>query len=321
MSVTTRGSSFENCMDSPFLNLLNMDKSYISFLLLFCLIFMSGCSNCDEPSFNDEETDFVTFSIDLDNSTANGNSTRSLASGYQFADAKSISIVKCYVYNQANGANAQPVKVVDINVSNLKGNVSIPLPKNQTFDFVFLATSIPQDNSSSKLYYSPSERSVALNYSAICSSDEEIDCFFASKTGLTTETVISDAIKLKRPFAQVNIGAKDYAAYNASYPIKDITVNVTGVYSKFSLMDGSVIGDPVTASFQPSAAPSSQTFPVSGSSYLAMNYVLVNLRKLVDVTISINHQDASYGSMDMTFKEIAVERNYQTNLYIRSLSE
>lgn len=297
-----------------------MNKSFILYLVPFFLAMMSSCS-LDEPAAVDEENDFVNFSVAIDNTAANGNDTRSLASGYHFSDAKSISVVKCYVYNQSNGNNALPVKVVDIDVSNLKGEVSIPVPKNQVFDFVFLATSIPQTDASSKMYYSPTERSLTLSYSSIFSNDEEIDCFFASKSGITSETVISETIKMKRPFAQINIGAKDYTTYNASYPIMDVSVNVAGVYNKVNLMDGSVIGDPVTAEFMAAAPPSCQAFPVSGSSYLAMNYVLVNLRKLVDVSISINHQDSSYDSMDMKFKRIAVERNYQTNLYIKSLSD
>ncbi len=296
-----------------------MKKLFVIFCFSFLVSFLNGC-NSEEPmpSPTQEETGVVEISLAINSKNKNLD-TRSLAPGYKFSDGTSISVVKCYVYNKAHGTNSQPDAVFDISVADLKGNASIPLPKYQTFDLVFLATSIPQTNSSSKLFYNASERSLNIDYSQIYSNDEEIDCFFASLKNISGDSTSEYSVTLYRPLAQMNIGATDVSSYNNSNPIKDVSVTVSGVYNKINLMDGSVVGEPVSANFLAAPIPSGQDYPVNNSSYLAMNYLLVNSRKLVDVSISINHQNSSTSSLNFDLEDIAVERNYQTNVYINSL--
>lgn len=260
----------------------------------------------------------VTFSVQINPCNTNETETRSLAPGYRFGDGTSVNTVKCYVYNRASGNNSEPMKVVDVPVTNLKGTFSILLPRLQAYDLVFLATSIPQTDVSSKLYYSTTERTLKVNYSS--TNDEEMDCFFASVQNVTTD---SEAIPivLKRPFAQINFGAMDYYSYNTVTPISNVSVSVSGIYNKMNLMDGSIIGNPINVNFSPEAPPTGQTFPVSNVTYLAMNYVLVNQRKLIDVSCTINHQNVSLSSKSFSKKNVGAERNHQTNLTITGMNE
>lgn len=161
-------------------------------------IIMGGCSNDAEPYINssNNEESFVSFNLSIDALQANESPTRSLASGYHFSDGKSISVVKCYVYNQALGTSAEPIKTFDISISNLKGEIKIPLPKNDVFDIVFLATSFQQTNSASKMFYSTTERSLNINYNLVKNNDEEIDCFYAVKKSVSANSSTNNEVEL-----------------------------------------------------------------------------------------------------------------------------
>ncbi len=292
-----------------------MKKEFILTILSLLLFPFSSCKdNNDLPELPEE---CVTVHFGLNFIGMSDASTRSLASGYKYADGKSISVLKCYVYNQANGSNSAPIKEIDIDVKDVNGNkggdISLQLPKNQNFDIIFIGTSIPQTPSTSKLYYNTTERTMTVNYSV--GNDEELDCFYAVKKNVTTETALSDIVELRRPFAQLNIGTQDYVSYNANTPIKNIAVSVDGIYNKFNLMDGEVIGSPQKINFTAAAVPSGQVFPVADVSYLSMNYLLVNHRKLVDITMTVNHTSTATEANVIDIKNIAVERNYQTNVH------
>lgn len=285
-----------------------------------CLIAMLGLSSCamqEEPMPDNEVESTVTFSVQINPCNTNETETRSLAPGYRFGDGTSVNTVKCYVYNKAMGVSSEPVKTIDIPVANLN-SFTIKVPRKQTFDFVFLATSIPQNDASSKLYYSTTERSLEVNYGSIYCNDEELDCFFAVVKNFSSETSSGSTVVLQRPFAQLNVGAKDFSSYNSSNPIASVAVTIDGVYNKVNLMDGSLVGTPATVSFIAAAPPTDKTFPKTGSSYLAMNYLLVNTRSLSTLNVVVNHRNGAE-PRNMTFTKIAIERNYQTNVSIKSL--
>lgn len=288
---------------------------------IFLLSALSACSS-DSPDLSTpvQEVDVVSFHLDFPGMA--DVDTRSLAPGYKYSDGTSISILKCYVYNQENGENAEPVNIMDVPIDRTTGKptgeITMVLPLGEKYDFVFLGTSIPQTSQSSKLYYSTTERSLAVNYSSVSSNDEELDCFFASAKDISVGSVIDNNIVLTRPFAQINIGTKDYEDYIASTPVRDIAVTVEGIYNKFSLMDGSLIGDPTTVTFAAAAPPTDQTFPVDNVKYLAMNYILVNLRTTVNVSMVVNHV-GSISAKTIDIGEVGVERNYQTNIYANKL--
>lgn len=291
----------------------------LSVILFSSSLSLTGCSSSDTPKMPEPDVELVPVHFDLRFSGLNNETTRSLADGYKFSDGKSISELKCYVYNAANGSSSTPIKVENIDIKAVNdhrgGDISILLPKGQQFDVVFLGTSIPQTNPASKLYYNSSDRTLTVNYSTVSCNDEELDCFYAVQTNVKTETIKENPIELTRPFAQLNIGTGDYADYNSSTPVKNIAVTVDGIYNKINLMDGSVVGNPQNITFQGAALPTGQTFPVNNMTYLSMNYLLVNTRKLIDLTITVNHTNSSIPSKVISLESIAVERNYQTNVY------
>lgn len=290
-------------------------------LSLSTLLLLAGCAlNGPEPIPTDEALSTVHFKIDF--AGMSGTQTRSLAPGYSFSDGKSVSILKGYIYNQATGSSSNPVKIVDIDINEVEdkrgGDIILMLPKGQVYDVVFLGTSIEQSNPDSKLYYNKGDRTLSIDYSKVSGNDEELDCFFAAKTDVTTDTALEETIELKRPFAQLNIGTQDYDEYNSSTPVSDISVSVEGIYNKVDLMTGQVIGDQVDVTISGATIPTGQIYPVKDYSYLSMNYLLVGLRKLVNVGITVNHLDGT-PAKTVTIENVAVERNYQTNVFGKTL--
>ena len=302
--------------------LYHMKHSIMLWLTSLILVMMTSCSlDGPDPMNISQELEPVIFQLKF--GELNSHDTRALASGYHYSDGKSISVLKGYVYNQSNGFSAAPIKDIDVNISELDGKrggeISIMLPKGQTFDIVFLGTSIAHNNSSSKLFFNSSDRTLNVNYGLVSCNDEELDCFFAVASDVTTETVQEEAIELKRPLAQLNVGTKDLSEYNTLTPVKDVSVTVKGIYNKIDLMSGDVVGNPINVSFLPSAIPTGQTFPVDGYTYLSMNYLLVGPRKLVDLSFTVNHQSSTNPSKTVNIGDVAVERNFQTNVYGKAL--
>ncbi len=295
----------------------NLLKSTLSCIILSS---MASCS-MDGPEIMSEESELIPFHFTLNFSCLSGTDTRSLSPDYSFSDGSSISILKGYVYNKANGSNSSPIKVVDIDIKEIDdkrgGDITIMLPKNQMFDIVFLGTSIEQSNPSSKLFFNSSDRTLTVNYGKC--NDEEMDCFYASRSGVTSNNVESEPIELTRPFAQLNIGTQDYDEYNSTTPVKDISVSVSGIYDKIDLMTGNVIGDPISVNFLADPIPSGQVFPVSGFSYLSMNYLLVGTRKLIDLEVAVNHTNSSVPVKTINIENLAVECYYQKNVYGNTL--
>lgn len=294
------------------------------FTSLFSLLLLgiTSCSSEEPIAGNDNvEMQTVSFSISINDSAVNDGHTRSFSDGELIQEEYYV-----YVYNQANGANAEPVSVKNIPDCTYKTDedygklyFELSLAKGNTYDIIFLASAVPQDDKDQILYYSPKDRTLKINYDIIASNDDTVDCFYACLHDVTVESSAQYNVELKRPFAQINIGSMDYANYDSSSPIKNIGVSVAGVYDTFSLMDGSVVGESVTANFLAAPVPIGESFALSEYSLLSMNYVLVNTRKLVDVSMIVNHVDSSVSPLKLSFPNVAVERNYQTNIHGKEL--
>lgn len=290
---------------------------FLNFICFF--IFLATLTGCKDNVFLEEpgpELQTIHFHLHLEGMECQAG-TRA------YSDGELISTIKCYVYNQSNGASAAPYLIQDIPIKAVNGHpggeISLFLPRTDKYDIVFLATCGAHDNqSSAKIYYNQTARTIKINYNLAHGNDDELDCFFATLKNVSTESV-ENTIQLKRPLAQINIGTQDYATYNSAKAIKNFQVSVEGIYDTFSVMDGTISGNPQNITFAESTAPVGQTFPINGYDYIAMNYVLVDSRKLVNVSLNINHTKSTIPTKTIQMNKIAVERNYQTNIYSSNL--
>ena len=160
-------------------------------------------------------------------------------------------------------------------------------------------------------------KTMTVSYDGAKSNDEARDAFYKyhtfTVTGAQTETV-----ELRRPFAQLNIGAADYAASaSAGYTPTQSAVVVKNVYSTLNLASGAV-SDDVVAEFALADIKKDETFPVAGNEYLAMNYLLVGADKET-VEVEFSYTDGS-NAKTRTVGSVPVQRNYRTNIYGKLLT-
>ena len=281
-----------------------MKKLIYSALLAGMTMSLAACSS-EEPAVENRDGN-VTFTIEV----PAGMATRA------YSDGLTATKLHYYVYDEDKASDNNIAALNgEADFSSLKTTVSLNLVTGKKYSIVFWA-----DKPDNSVYtYSVADKTISVNYEGATAQDEDRDAFFAYEAFQVTGP-ISKTITLKRPFAQINVGTTDMAAAEAAgLTVAKTSMVVKGVYNKFDLSTGEVTGDPVDVTFAQAAIPGEgETFPykkpesdTNTYTYLAMNYVLVNEKTTVDVTLS----DDNANSSDMTFAAVPVQRNYRTNIF------
>ena len=179
------------------------------------------------------------------------------------------------------------------------------------------------DAAGSPYTFDAAAQTVNINYNGVTSNLEKLDAFFAHEVNLQVNGTINKTIQLKRPFAQLNIGATDYAEVtDAAFTTASSAVKVNHVANAINIRTGVATGNE-TITFADAAVPADgETFPVDGviADYLAMNYLLVNDEKqLVDVEFTATSTQAE--TITRSYANVPVQRNYRTNIYGNILTE
>ena len=206
-------------------------------------------------------------------------------------------------------------------VSNGLATIPVVLLKDKEYDLVFWA----QKDGTGAYTLDLEHRKVKANYGA-AANNEARDAFFNISNDWTAGKD-NTTFELRRPFAQINVGNSDddvkFTKQNGS-EIKQSAMTVTTmVYDTIELVNGSLTGTEVSAEFTLAAIP---TETVKGTvdpthdallnaseeyNYLAMNYLLVNNRQLVDLVF--NFTDGATTFVRKYF-QVPVQRNYRTNI-------
>ena len=198
---------------------------------------------------------------------------------------------------------------------NLKTTVNVRLANGKTYDMLFWAQA-----DGAPYTFTPATQQVTVDYTAAVGQDEKRDAFFKAET-LTVNGTIDKTIQLRRPFAQLNIGAQDFEdAKKAGFEATQTKVTVDNVYTTLNLLTGAVEGE--TAVTYNLADLPTEAFPVSltpVAKYMSMDYLLVAADKaLTNVTFT-----ATNGShnVERHYTNVPVQRNYRTNIYGNILTE
>ena len=179
------------------------------------------------------------------------------------------------------------------------------------------------DAAGSPYTFDAAAQTVNINYNGVTSNLEKLDAFFAHEVNLQVNGTINKTIQLKRPFAQLNIGATDYAeATDAAFTTASSAVKVNHVANALNIRTGVATGDEAITFADAPVPDDSETFHVTGvdADYLAMNYLLVNDEKqLVDVEFTATSTQAE--TITRSYANVPVQRNYRTNIYGNILTE
>ncbi len=269
------------------------------------LLMATSCSNELEEVKTEGEA-VVSFTAELPKSMVSRAPQRA-ANASSFGDGTTATKLQYAVYEVKDDAWTLIDKLSgDTTLSNLKTTIRLNLSNGNTYAVAFWAAA------PTSIYdFDKATSTVTANYAAVASSDENLDAFFAVKT-LTINGSSQQTVELRRPFAQLNIGTGDLqASADANREVKKAGVTVK-TYSQLNLKTQEVAGDAAEVTFALADLPT-VAFPVTGYSYLAMNYLLMPTDKSADNTVTIIYDNASVPAR--TIENVPLQRNHRTNIY------
>lgn len=269
------------------------------------LLFTASCSNEDVLTEQESSEALVSFTLEQP-----GIQSRAFSDG-----TKATNLT--YAVYESGSTTPLITSEDEVTFVGKKATVNLRLAKGKTYDLVFWA-----DAPDAPYTFDAATQSISVNYAGATANDEKRDAFFAAETSLLVTGTVNKTITLKRPFAQLNIGASDYAAAaTVGFTTTQTKVVVNSIYSKLNLLNGEVTGE-TTATFDLAAVPADgEVFPKSGVNvdYLSMNYFLVPVTSSL-VTVDFTATNGST-NVDRTYSNIPVQRNYRTNIYGNILTE
>ena len=223
-----------------------------------------------------------------------------------------------YAVYEAGQTDPRIISTDEMTFSGLTATVNLRLANGKKYDIVFWA-----DAPDAPYTFDADAQTVNINYNGVTSNLEKLDAFFANEKNLQVNGTINKTIQLKRPFAQLNIGATDYvAAETAAFKTASSAVKVNHVANAINIRTGEATGN-ATITFADAPVPAdTETFHVTGvdADYLAMNYLLVNDDKqLVDVEFTAKSTKGE--TITRSYANVPVQRNYRTNIYGNILTE
>ena len=267
------------------------------------VLFTTSCAKEDiSSSIANGETVEVTFTANLPEL-----GTRT------YGDGLTANNLKYYVYEQnADGTRTLLPQLCNEDGVYIKGSttVNLALIKGMTYTITFWAAN---ENAP----YDFNGQTVTIDYSEVTANNENLDAFYGTKE--FNPSVDTDTnVELRRPFAQLNAIATDFGLVKQS-GINVLTrseVTVQG-YNTLNLLNGKVSGDLQDITFDIAAIPNGTV--TDTNAHLAMNYVLVNAKELVNATFKFygKHNAEETDEMKLaenTYTNIPLQRNYKTNI-------
>ena len=273
-----------------------MKKNFFFWMAAIVMLIMSSCQQ--EAGFGTEAT--VSFQVGTPEIA-----TR--ADYYDYSDGKTATVLQYAVYDNAgNILDKLTVTDGEIHGSTI---VNLQLTTGNTYSVIFWAAA-----EGAPYTVDFANKTMTVDYSTAVSNDENRDAFYKYHT-FTVNGAQTEIIELRRPFAQLNIGTSDYeASEKAGYEPKYSSVKVSNVYKTLDLVEGKV-SDPTAVVYSYNAIDKTETFPVAGYEYLAMNYLLVaSDKEVVDVEFGYTELDAT-AAKTRTLGSVPVQRNHRTNIY------
>ena len=197
--------------------------------------------------------------------------------------------------------------------TDLTTQVTFSLVKGKTYNFVFWAQAAegaPYDVTDLK--------NIKISYEGAEANDEKRDAFYATRKELKVNGVLTETIKLYRPFAQVNFGTADYDAAVAAgvEPVKSVftATDVATIFDTFEA-EGKEAKDVVT--FTESALPGETLVTKAGDyKWMTMNYILPmgkqDAKHISNVTAEFIPETGI--TVKASSPQTPVQNNYRTNI-------
>ena len=276
-------------------------KNIFRILMAVAVLFTASCAKEDiSSSIGGGEVE-VTF-------TANLQDLGSRAYG----DGSQVTTLRYYVYDSRNNELTALNGIAD----RVDGQFEFKLPllKGMTYSIVFWA-----DCGTGSIYsYNSTTKTITANYNGVLANNESLDAFYKCVTEIdpTNATTLEEKtnIVLTRPFAQLNILTKDYAAI-ANNGVELNKSKIVGVIpTTLNVLDGTIVNptetETVTLGFNTLPTDENATDELTP---LSMNYILAPATQkfIADITVSY---EGSINFPSATYTNIPLQRNYKTNI-------
>lgn len=204
-------------------------------------------------------------------------------------------------------------------VSDEGHSISITLAKGNTYKVVFWA-----QNAETSAYTVSDDMQVDINYEGF-NNDEARDAFFKTTDPFTVDRSTTISVVLKRPFAQVNVGAYPWDLEYAKETGMDVALSaarIGNVANHINLIDGTVEGE-VEVNYSPAEIPLEKLLVDVDENgkpeeyeYLSMSYILASLEGTTH-PMSFTFSDLD-GVSSFAFEdglaEVPIQRNWRTNI-------
>lgn len=280
-----------------------MKKALFSFAAIASMLMLGACSS-EEPAVEPagaKSTVAVELQLPDGLQSRYGEGTTATDLTYAvYEHGKKEALAVC-----TGGADATIGKAT---MSGLKTTITLQLTTGKEYDFVFFAAA-----PNSIYSFDKANQTVTANYTGLKANEESLDAFFNT----TTYKVVGNATisaKLYRPFAQLNILTDDVTASSAAgFAPQDTKVVVKDVANKLNLVTGAVEGEAELTYDYNALAAGKMTIKGKDYDYLAMNYLLVNEKKTVEVGFGV--KSTKNEERAITFNNVPVQRNFRTNIY------
>ncbi|MBO5235088.1 MAG: hypothetical protein J6B27_05195, partial [Alistipes sp.] len=214
--------------------------------------------------------------------------------------------IHCAIYNEAG----EYLIGKDIVATNKVAHLDFELIKGETYKVAFWAQA-----AGAPYTFDNATATVKANYSAVESSNEALDAFYAIEPALTISGPVTKQVTLTRPFAQINLGVPQTELANAAtlgVTIDQAQVKFTNVATKLDLFSGEV-SERQDVTFGLADLPS-EDLKVNNVDYeyLAFNYVFVEDTDVTDLTYTL--ADGAKLVKEQTVPAVNFKRNYRTNI-------
>ena len=289
-------------------------KSRIFFRLVLTSLMMQLIMACTSEFNSDSVNGMadVAFSINVENASVN---VRSIS------DGTGADQLMWGIFSEDGELVLQ--KSVKNDVTDLLSagghSMYVTLAKGKTYKAVFWA-----QNSTCEAYTVSDDMKVTIDYNGI-NNDESRDAFFASSEPFTVDGSTVVTVVLKRPFAQINLGAfpwdMEYAV-ESGMKVALSGAHVTGVPNVIDLFDGTVEGE-VDVTYAPSSIPQEVLYVDVNEDgadeeydYISMSYILAAPESSVHaMSFTLSDLDSGVSTVfESGLSSVPVKRNWRTNI-------
>ena len=275
-------------------------KKVILWTLAAIAVLMSASCQKDIESGDTAE---VTFTLDLPMDL----STKAIGDGMTATELYYAVFSQKGQYLESL-AQTEPVAVVEKTAT-----LKLKLVRNYTYSIVFWAQA-----PDAPYTFDPETGVVTVDYSGDA-NDESRDAFCQLHTfKVPDRATFDETVYLRRPFAQINFGASDFAQIAELGLPMESTVVIDGLPDALNILEGTISGDASTDlefNTVPAQFTPAEQLVVAGQNYgyVSMNYVLapVEAKELANVSATFAYNGET---VQLDVPNVPYQRNFRTNI-------